>query len=104
MRRGQHEVAAGRPPRYRHAVGVNREGGVGEDAADEGLDVVDGRREGRRGGFGVVESDDEEAVALGEGAVPVVVVVRLAYGEAAAVGGDEGGELGGFGRRGRGLV
>jgi hypothetical protein len=55
---------------------------------------VDGGGEGLAGRFGVVESDDEEVVPLGESPVPGVVVVGLAYGEAAAVDGEEGGEFG----------
>jgi hypothetical protein len=50
---------------------------------------VQGGGEGVCGGLGVVEADDEDSVAVGEAAVPLVVVALVADAEAAPVDGEE---------------
>jgi len=94
---GKGEVSTGGPACESDARGVNWEGGVGEDAGDEGFEVVDWAGEGGTRGLFVVEGDDEVVVAVGEGGVPVVVVAGAAEDETPAVNGEEGGEaLGGL--------
>lgn len=63
------------------------EGWVGQDGADGGGDVVDGRGEGVHGREAVVDADDQEVVVLREVSVDVVVDLWVADHEALYVGG-----------------
>jgi len=97
----QGEVAAGGEAQDGCAVSFRSAGAavdgerlVGEDGKEERLEVVDGCGEGSGGGFGVVEGDDEDVLAIGKGPVPLVVVADVTDAEAAAVDGEEGREGG----------
>jgi len=76
------------------SAAVDGERLVGEDGKEERLEVVNGCGKGSGRGFRVVESDDEDILAIGKGPVPLIVVADVTDAEAAAVDGEEGRESG----------